>query len=330
MITSVLHRAAGLTISADRPLPGFMPAAGERREDLRIHLEKRPRWHAAPTLPRYAADALDSTGQPIVTVSRSNDGFHFLYADGTRAWISAAGTDVWCTWPEAASLADTCTYLCGPILGLVLRLRGALSFHASAVQAGAGAIAFVGRHDAGKSTLAAAMASAGCPVVTDDVLHVRLEGTRWVAEPFATMLKLWPDGARLALGEPVDLPVIADGWDKRALIPGSRIAAAAGPLPLTAIACLGARGTDAAIEPITAGSALIRLAAHSSASHLLEPDARATEFRALAALVRSIPCVSLTPPIDPALFPAFVDHVLAWARQMDNAGAQQRDGSAAH
>jgi hypothetical protein len=317
LITSVLHRAAGLTISADRPLPGFTPVAGEPREDLRIHLETRPPWHETPFLTRYAANSVDSTGRPTVTVSRSRDGFHFRYADGTHAWISGAGTDVWCTWPDAASLADTCTYLCGPILGLVLRLRGALSFHASAVQPGAGAIAFVGPHDAGKSTLAAALAAAGCAVVTDDVLHVRLDGVRWVAEPFTSMLKLWPEGARLALGDSVDLPVITEGWDKRALAMGPRIRPAAGPLPLNAIACLAPRETDPVIDPITPGTALIRLAANSSASHLLEPDGRAAEFIALSALVRSVPCVSLTPPLDPAGFPAFVARVLAWARRRD-------------
>ena len=262
-----------------------------------------------------------ASGRPIVTVSRSPDGFHFLYADRTGAWISAPGTDAWCIWPDSASLADTCTYLCGPILGLVLRLRGALSFHASAVQIGSGAIGFVGPHDAGKSTLAAALGAAGCPMVTDDVLHVREEGSGWIAEPFTSMLKLWPDGARLALGDSTDLPAITEGWDKRALIPGDRVAAAAGPLPLTAMACLAPRERDSTIEPISPGTALVRLAANSSASHLLDADARAAEFRALSGLVRLVPCVSVTPPLDPARFPAFVERVLEWAGQVDGAAS---------
>ena len=296
-----------------------MPAAPDHREDIRIHLENRPAWHEAPSVSRYVADALDTAGRPVVAVSHSHHGFHFLYADGTHAWIAATGTEVWCTWPDAASLADTCTYLCGPILGLVLRLRGALSFHASAVQIGRGAIGFVGPHDAGKSTLAAALGAAGCPVVTDDVLHVRVDGPSWVAEPFPSMLKLWPDGARLALGDATDLPAIAEGWDKRALIPGGRIVAADGPLPVVALACLAPREADASIEPISAGTALVRLAAHTSASHLLDADMRAAEFRALSGLVRAVPCVSMTPPRDPSRFPAFVGRVLEWAEARDGA-----------
>ena len=317
MITPVLHRAAGLLVAADRALPGFVPVPPDRQEDLRIHLDSRPSWHAALFVLAYAAEALDAAGQPVVTVSRSREGFHFQYADGTCAWIATAGTEVWCTWPDSASLADTCTYLCGPILGFVLRLRGALSFHASAVQTGDGAIGFVGPHDAGKSTLAAALGAAGCPVVTDDVLHVRSEGDRWMAEPFTSMLKLWPDGARLALGCASDLPAIAEGWDKRALVLGEGMPAASGPIPLIALACLAPREMEPRIGPISAGHAMVHLAAHSSASHLLDSAARAAEFRGLARLLQSVLCVAVIPPLDPAGFSAFVTRVLEWGRRLD-------------
>ena len=198
---------------------------------------------------------------------------------------------MWCTWPESASLEDTCTYLSGPILSLLLRLRGALALHASAVQIGGGAVGFVGPHDAGKSTLAAALGAAGCRVVTDDVLHLRAEGAQWIAEPFASMLRLWPDGARLALGNGAELPAIAAGWDKRALHLGGAISAANAPLRLIALAWLAPRGSTATIEPLSAGTALVHLAANSSAAHLLDSASRAVEFSALASLVRCVPCV---------------------------------------
>ena len=315
MIASVLHRAAGLIVAADRPLPGFLPepATAERAEALCIHLETRPAWHAAGTSPLHRADHTSDSGQPVVVVSRSREGFHFIYADGTRAWIDAAGTNVWCTWPASASLDDTCTYLYGPILALVLRLRGALAFHASAVQMGSGAVGFVGPHGAGKSTLAAALGAAGAPVLTDDVLHVRRAGGRWIAEPFASMLKLWPDGAHLALGDSVDLPRIADGWNKRALALGGRIPAATQPVPLAALACLEEPAVQPAIQPISAAAALLRLTAHSSAAHLLDRERRAAEFRMLSELVKDLPCVGVTPPQHRRHYPAFVTAVLEWA-----------------
>jgi len=262
----------------------------------------------------YTADRVDAAGVPIVRVSRSPDGFHFQYADQTGIWIHASGTDVWCTWPESATLEDTCTYLSGPILSVLLRIRGALALHASAVEIGSGAIGFVGAHDAGKSTLAAALGAAGCRVVTDDVLHVRAEGARWMAEPFASMLRLWPDGAHLALGAGAELPAIAAGWDKRALHLGGAIPAASAPLQLIALAWLAPRGSEAAIEPLSAGTALVHLAANSSAGHLLDSASRAVEFCALSCLVRCVPCAAITAPSDPAAFPQFVPRVLEWAR----------------
>ena len=328
MIASVLHRAAGLTIAADRALPGFVPLADSpsggsvhgpaNDKDVRMHLETRPHWHGVPVVLVHRASNLDTSGQPVVTVSRSAEGFHFSYADGTRVWIDGRGTDVWCTWPSTASLEDTCTYLCGPILGLVLRLRGSLAFHASAVQFGAAAIGFVGPHGAGKSTLAAALAARGCAIVTDDVLHVRREGSAWLAEPFASMLKLWPDGAELAL-QRSDLPRIAAGWDKRALVPDDRIPAVDDALPLAALFCFAEPDARPGIEPIPAASALVRLAADTSAAHLLDREMRAAEFQALAALVRDIPCWSLTPPDSPRDHPRFVDQILVWGRDCGHA-----------
>jgi hypothetical protein len=312
--TPVQHHAAGLIISADRRLPGFVAAAQPQQPDVRIHLGVPPHWHDASSASVYVADHLDGAGTPIVRVSRSPEGFHFHYADQTCIWIQASGADVWCTWPESASLEDACTYLSGPILSLLLRIRGALALHASAVQIGSGAIGFVGSHGVGKSTLAAALGAAGCRVVTDDVLHLRAEGGRWMAEPFASMLKLWPDGAHLALGPVAELPAIAAGWDKRALHLGGAIPAASAPLPLTALAWLAPRGSAAAIEPLSAATTLVHLAANSSAAHLLDSALRAVEFATLSSLVRCVPCAAITAPSAPAAFPHFVTRVLAWAQ----------------
>jgi hypothetical protein len=308
----VRHHAAGLIVAADRPLPGFvLQPAHDERADVWIHLDARPAW--ADTDATLHSGRAPAGGDPVVVVSRSAEGFHFAYADGTRAWIDGVGTNVWCTWPAAASLEDTCTYLYGPVLGLVLRLRGALAFHASAVQIGSTAIGFVGPHGAGKSTLAAALGAAGCPVVTDDVLHVR-QKDGWMAEPFASMLKLWPEGAGLALGASADLPRIAEGWDKRALPLGGFIPAVTRPLPLSGLGIFADAAARPAITPLPAPSALLQLAANSSASHLLDRERRAAEFTMLSALVRDVPCATLTPPGDPRDYPAFVQRVLEWSR----------------
>jgi hypothetical protein len=134
-----------------------------------------------------------------------------------------------------------------------------------------------------------------------------------MVQPFASMLKLWPDGARLALGASAELPHIAAGWDKRALALGERIPAASGVLPLSALACFGDAVADPAVERISPATALLRLAANSSASHLLDRERRAAEFQMLSALVRDVPCVMLRPPSDPGDYRTFFERVFAWA-----------------
>jgi hypothetical protein len=97
LIAPVLHRAAGLIVASDRPLPGFVPQPPLPRcaEDLHIHLQTRPAWHALHAVPIGCGCTIAGSGEPNVVVSRSSEGFHFAYTDGTRAWIDATGTNVW-------------------------------------------------------------------------------------------------------------------------------------------------------------------------------------------------------------------------------------------
>jgi hypothetical protein len=73
--------------------------------------------------------------------------------------------------PGLASVLAT-----GTLLSFLLTLRGHVVLHASAVQVGAGALAFVGSTGMGKSTIATLMCADGAPLITDDVLRLDLSG----------------------------------------------------------------------------------------------------------------------------------------------------------
>src|SRR5256712_12609609 len=60
-------------------------------------------------------------------------------------------------------------YVLGPALGTLLRQRGLLVLHASAVSVGGEAVAFLGGPGWGKSTTAAALHARGHGVVADDI-----------------------------------------------------------------------------------------------------------------------------------------------------------------
>lgn len=83
------------------------------------------------------------------------------------------------------------------VLPLVLTLHGRLAIHASCVQTPSGAIAFLGTSGRGKSTLCAAFAQRGFPVVCDDCLIVVPDGDRCRAVPSYPSLRLWPQSLPL-------------------------------------------------------------------------------------------------------------------------------------
>ena len=309
----VFHRAAGLVISAERVIPGFPRAAPGPPADVTFHLGSEPAWHGAPSHAIYTADYTDANQVAVVRVHRAPHGFHFDYADGTDVWLDAAGHTVWCTWADGAAFADTATYLTGPVIAFLLRLRGALALHASAVQVGECAVALVGPHGAGKSTAAAALGRRGWTVIADDVVRLTRAEGEWYAEPFAGLLRLWPVGAALALGPDQELPRLTPTWDKRGLDPVDRgMTAAAKPVRLGAVVFLEPRQPAPAaprIDPIAPAPALIRLAAHSSAAHLLDAAARAVEFEALVRLVRDVPCACAVAATAADQFEAFVDAI---------------------
>ena len=62
--------------------------------------------------------------------------------------------------------------LLGPVMALLLHLRGMLVLHASAVDLGGRAVAFLGHKGAGKSTAAGAFIAAGHRLLADDVLAI--------------------------------------------------------------------------------------------------------------------------------------------------------------
>ena len=99
----------------------------------------------------------------MVLPQRGRRVLRLRYADGCEYHVDAAGTRVACTWPAHFTVEDAATYLLGPVFGLVLRLRGIPSLHASAVALGDRSVAMCGPAGTGKSTTAAALAARGRP-----------------------------------------------------------------------------------------------------------------------------------------------------------------------
>src|SRR5262249_55064163 len=119
--------------------------------------------------------------------------------------------------PPDATVADTCCYLFGPVLGWVLRLRGGVPLHASAVALDGRGVVFLGPGGAGKSTLAAALVLTGAELVSDDLVPILEEDGRISIVPASPSLRLWPESVAMLFGDAEALPRLSPAWDKRGL-----------------------------------------------------------------------------------------------------------------
>jgi hypothetical protein len=178
-------------------------------------------------------------------------------------------------------------------MGFVLRLRGIVCFHASAVALADGAIAVLGAPGAGKSTLAAAFGRCGFPVIADDVVALADMGDHFLVQPGYPRVNLWPDSVRELFGTEDALPCITPTWNKRYMTLGENTSIfASSALPLTTIYILCDREASrptTVIEALTGREAFMALVANSYVSHLLDRRMRSLEFEALGRVFTSVP-----------------------------------------
>lgn len=239
----------------------------------------------------YTSPYLDECGEPALRVHRMPQGLlRLAYSNGMQFWMDEQARELWAVWPDDSSLNDAATYLLGPVLGLILRLRGTVCLHASAVAGDDGALVFVGPPGAGKSTTAAILAQSGHAILSDDIVALAEAAGRIHVLPAFPFLCLWPDSAKMLCGSADSLPRFVGSWDKRCLSATSSswgFAFANRALPLAAIFVLGERTANPvpSVSPLSAQDALRQLLANSYAGRLLPPDLRAKEFLLLARLV---------------------------------------------
>jgi hypothetical protein len=235
------------------------------------------------------------------------------YGDGVQFLLDRLGHNVWVSRPSTSTVADAVTYLLGPVFGLILRLRGALCLHASAVAWRGRAFVLLGPAGAGKSTTAAAFADRGCAVLSDDVSVLWDCRPPFLLQPAYPQLRLWPSSVRLLFGAADALPPLTPNWDKC----GLDLTTAAHrfqiiPLPLAALYLLEARRADGPyLTDVPAVESLFVLAQNTYVNYLLDAPMRAAEFAALGRLTASLPLKRAVAHEDAARLPGFVDLLMS-------------------
>lgn len=300
----VRYSLFGLHVDAHPPLPGLAPFESDSPPDVVYRLETidtgRFADHRPTGAPWYESQWRDDrTGKPGLRIYRSTaDGsFQLLYSDGVEFTIGQAGDLVVGRMPLNATIADMATYLTGPVLGFVLRIQGVVSLHASVVEVGDSAVAFVGDAGAGKSTTAAMFVHLGHRVITEDVAALSFGEGRLMVRPGCAEIALCPDAVSLLYGASDALPHFTPEWNKRRLDLTACRAFADKPLPLRAVYLLGPRAAAPAapcVSPISIRQAMVQLLANIYGNRLLHEELRASELDTVHQLAASVPIKAAT------------------------------------
>jgi hypothetical protein len=302
------YEVYGLGLSSNLPIPGLIELPATWKSDVRVSLGLIPHWLDDLSEARewFISPYKDDRGEPAVKVWKLAGGTYFrlLYNDKTEFIVDRFGTKVWATWLNGLTLEDTATYLLGPILGFVLRLRGVTCLHASAIAVDDQAITLLGAAGAGKSTAAAAFAERGCPVLSDDIVALWDCDRAFLVQPGYPYLCLWPSSVGALYGGLDDLPRLAPTWDKRYLdLTQDAYRFQQQPVRLAAVYILGERCPDStapSIDAVPAKDGLMALVANTYATCLLDKAIRAREFEFLGRLATAVPLRRVRPHIDPA------------------------------
>lgn len=257
-----------------------------------------------PKTLRYTSDFLDESGNPALKIWTVDDGkfLRMAYSDGTDFWFDSKLQTIWVEWAENLSLDNALSYLLGPVLGVLLRLRGVVCLHGSAVAIEDSTVVFIGAPGAGKSTTAAAFARRGFAVLADDIAALdERSGVFWVL-PGYPRVNLWPSSVQLLYGSAETLPVIeasgpnVEGPEKRFLALGTEGEARfePRPLPLRAIYVLQPAEAEDTVEGTTITvvskqTAVMALVANAYGTNVLDAQQRGKEFEMLTRLVESVP-----------------------------------------
>jgi hypothetical protein len=197
----------------------------------------------------------------------------------------------------------------GSVLTLLLHQRGRLVLHASAIEAGEHAVAFVGGTGWGKSTQVAILERRGYQIVADDTTAIDVSESSCLVLPGVPWLRLWPDTVVSLGGTPEDMSRLHPLLEKRARPTRESPQKS---LPLRCIYLLGL-GSAPVIEPCAPREALTELMRHWKGAkfgpELLRASNISSFFSQCAALAKNIPIYRLKRPASLAALPEVTDLV---------------------
>lgn len=196
--------------------------------------------------------------------------------------------------PEPACAEDLLPALIwGFGLSALLALDGELVLHASAVLFPSGAVVFAGARGAGKSTLAASLATLGYPLLADDVVCVALSARCAHAHRGALQVRVRPFAACLAEHPGNASHSTTDG--RIAVVPKAVADCALAPIRAVVLPRF-ARETRTSVHTLSGASSMLSVLGNLRVGSWLDSGISARQMSLAAQLARVVPLLELTVP----------------------------------
>ena len=242
-----LYDWAGLTLASELDLPELYPAVAEQAAGeiwTASVIEGRPpllaprRWFHRWRLPD-GQRWLSFAGYPGGYLLRFHGLADFEVRHDRREILG---------YPRADTPANTFTHLLlDQVLPLTIDTRRRLALHASVVNAGGRAAAFMGATGQGKSTLAAAFARRGYGVLSDDCCVIERSEAGFDVVPTYPGLRLFPETIAALFERPLSAPLrVAHYSRKQRVAPASPETVRAPRVPLRGLYTFAPREDAAA------------------------------------------------------------------------------------
>lgn len=316
------YRAYGLTLGCDTPVSALRQERTDlERYDIMVSFGQEPDWvREAKGLPSHIEHPrpgeIEQDNSPFkLTSFGAGEFFELAYGEGALFFVDGAAERLWGTCLPPLTIEDIATYLLGPVMGFVLRRRSVLTLHASSVCVGGQAVALCGESQAGKSTLAAALALRGIPVLCEDITPLIEEDGRFQVEPGYPRVCLWPDAVETLFGARDALPRLTPSWEKFFLpLDGRNAKFEEQRQVVRAVYLFAPRVAEAdapRIEAMRARQALLDLVQNTYMNWILDRRQRAAEFDALCKLVTQVPIRRIVPHLDPGRIGALCELIVA-------------------
>lgn len=315
------YKVYGLSVAVNKPLR-LLASTHHSNPDVSIDLSNQ---HASKLY--FITEAQPESTDKDIRLWRTPNWVCIEYPRSSdhalRFFIRSDGSEVISDKPDAIPTSDLESFILGPILGCVLRLKQYFCLHASVLEFNGKAFAMIGHKGAGKSTTAAALLHAGARLVSDDVAVLqKIETGQPIVYPGYPGIRLLPDTLSKFTLSKHDYNKVVSSNDKRIIplpVTGQNIESQLDwqfqPCPhrLDAIYTLAPRQahlTRPQITTLAQRQACIALTPHGYGRRVLNKDQQNQEFVCMAKLVRSIPVKSVACPNKLEYLAKIADNIL--------------------